>query len=161
MTTFSLSGEITRTPRPFICSKKPRTAQALARHSDIRLTMGVYTHIGLEDQALAIEALPAPPPLANSGANGKAGKSGANGGTSGHTGENGGQEMVPKKVPKKVPSGAENGAVRLASETYQPASSCTVWERFALAKTESTPDRIRTCNPRFRRPCTHRRNIQI
>ncbi|MGE0759962.1 MAG: tyrosine-type recombinase/integrase [Pirellulaceae bacterium] len=45
---------------------KPRTAQALARHSDIRLTMGVYTHIGLEDQALAIEALLAPPRLANS-----------------------------------------------------------------------------------------------
>lgn len=40
---------------------KPRTAQALARHSDIRLTMGVYTHIGLADQAVAIQALPAPP----------------------------------------------------------------------------------------------------
>jgi len=100
---------------------KPRTAQALARHSDIRLTMGVYTHIGLEDQALAIEALPAPPPLASVGPDGKTGKLGTNGGATGHPGENSGQEMVPKKVP----SGAENGAVRLASETYQPASSCT------------------------------------
>jgi Ni,Fe-hydrogenase III small subunit len=39
----------------------PRTAQSLARHSDIRLTMGVYTHVGLSDQASAIESLPAPP----------------------------------------------------------------------------------------------------
>lgn len=39
----------------------PRTAQSLARHSDIRLTMGVYTHIGLCDQTTAIESLPAPP----------------------------------------------------------------------------------------------------
>lgn len=39
----------------------PRTAQLLARHSDIRLTMGVYTHIGLCDQTTAIESLPAPP----------------------------------------------------------------------------------------------------
>jgi integrase len=42
----------------------PRTAQTLARHSDIRLTMGVYTHIGLHDQTSAIELLPAPPTIA-------------------------------------------------------------------------------------------------
>jgi hypothetical protein len=41
----------------------PRTAQTLARHCDIRLTMGVYTHIGLHDQSSAIELLPAPPEL--------------------------------------------------------------------------------------------------
>ena len=39
----------------------PRTAQTLARHSDIRLTMGVYTHIGLQDQTAAIGSLPGPP----------------------------------------------------------------------------------------------------
>jgi hypothetical protein len=42
----------------------PRTAQTLARHCDIRLTMGVYTHIGLHDQTTAIERLPSPPELA-------------------------------------------------------------------------------------------------
>jgi integrase len=42
----------------------PRTAQTLARHCDIRLTMGMYTHIGLHDQSTAIEMLPAPPELA-------------------------------------------------------------------------------------------------
>jgi integrase/recombinase XerD len=41
----------------------PRTAQTLARHCDIRLTMGIYTHIGLHDQSSAIELLPAPPEL--------------------------------------------------------------------------------------------------
>ena len=35
----------------------------MARHSDIRLTMGVYTHIALNDQSSAIELLPAPPEL--------------------------------------------------------------------------------------------------
>ncbi len=35
----------------------PRDAQELARHSDIRLTMGVYTHIGIEDKARAIGRL--------------------------------------------------------------------------------------------------------
>ncbi|NQT38795.1 MAG: tyrosine-type recombinase/integrase [Planctomycetes bacterium] len=35
----------------------PREAQELARHSDIRLTMGVYSHIGLQDKARAIGRL--------------------------------------------------------------------------------------------------------
>lgn len=43
------------------CGVSPRIAQSLARHSDIRLTMGVYTHIGLGDQTSAIELLPEPP----------------------------------------------------------------------------------------------------
>jgi integrase len=36
----------------------PRTLQALMRHSDIRLTMGVYTDPGLLDQQAAVETLP-------------------------------------------------------------------------------------------------------
>jgi integrase/recombinase XerD len=39
----------------------PKMAQTLARHSDIRLTLGVYTHIELPDCSAAIESLPAPP----------------------------------------------------------------------------------------------------
>ena len=39
----------------------PRRAQTLARHSDIRLTMGVYTHVELSDCSAVIELLPAPP----------------------------------------------------------------------------------------------------
>ena len=38
----------------------PRMAQTLARHSDIRLTMNVSTHVDLQDQTAAIGALPGP-----------------------------------------------------------------------------------------------------
>ena len=36
----------------------PRMAQELMRHSDIRLTMNVYTHLQLIDTAGAVESLP-------------------------------------------------------------------------------------------------------
>jgi len=39
----------------------PRMAQELMRHSDIRLTMNVYTHLHLADTAGAVEALPSIP----------------------------------------------------------------------------------------------------
>jgi len=38
----------------------PKMAQTLARHSDIRLTLGVYTHVELQDQTAAIGALAGP-----------------------------------------------------------------------------------------------------
>ena len=40
----------------------PKVAQVLARHSDVRLTLGIYTHVELQDQTNAIAALPGPPP---------------------------------------------------------------------------------------------------
>jgi hypothetical protein len=40
---------------------RPKVAQTLARHSDIRLTLGVYTHAELADQRAAIGILPGPP----------------------------------------------------------------------------------------------------
>jgi hypothetical protein len=40
---------------------RPKMAQILARHSDIRLTMGVYTHVELNDCTAAIGAMPGPP----------------------------------------------------------------------------------------------------
>ncbi len=36
----------------------PKTAQTLARHSDINLTMKVYSHVSPEEQAAAINAMP-------------------------------------------------------------------------------------------------------
>lgn len=36
----------------------PKTAQTLARHSDIRLTMDIYTHIDQKQQVAAIDSLP-------------------------------------------------------------------------------------------------------
>ncbi len=95
----------------------PRTAQTLARHCDIRLTMGVYTHIGLHDQTTAIESLPAPPSLdprkAPEAAELRA------------TGTDDAQ-LVAKKVPTVVPRGAENGAIRLrAKRVCRVAPDCT------------------------------------
>ena len=40
---------------------RPRMAQTLARHSDIRLTLGLYTHVEMHDQTAAIQSLPKPP----------------------------------------------------------------------------------------------------
>jgi len=45
----------------------PKMAQTLARHSDIRLTLGVYTHVTVHDQTAAVGALPAPPKGPNAG----------------------------------------------------------------------------------------------
>ena len=39
---------------------QPKLAQSLARHSDIRLTLGVYTHVGVKECYLAIGNLPSP-----------------------------------------------------------------------------------------------------
>lgn len=39
----------------------PRTAQALARHSDINLTMKAYTHLDQEELAKSLKNLPKPP----------------------------------------------------------------------------------------------------
>ncbi len=36
----------------------PKTAQSLARHSDIKLTLGLYTHVDQDEQIAAINALP-------------------------------------------------------------------------------------------------------
>jgi site-specific recombinase XerD len=41
----------------------PKMAQSLARHSDINLTMNVYSNVVLEDQAVAVELLPELPAL--------------------------------------------------------------------------------------------------
>jgi Phage integrase family len=41
----------------------PKMAQSLARHSDINLTMNVYTDVVLQDQAIAVALLPELPPF--------------------------------------------------------------------------------------------------
>jgi integrase len=46
----------------------PKVAQTMARHSDINLTMNVYSHVKLEEQAAAAAALAPPPKLTNGAA---------------------------------------------------------------------------------------------
>ncbi len=94
----------------------PKTAQTLARHSDIRLTMGVYTHIGLSDRVTAIELLP-PPPAKQTDQRRETAMLRATGTDD--------AKPVAKKVPTVVPSGAENGAVEPASERLRIAPTCT------------------------------------
>ena len=89
----------------------PKTAQSLARHSTIDLTMNVYTSLTVHDQASALASLPAVPVL---------GPLVSETGALRATGTDG-----PKKVPTMVPRGAENGAIRLASNACDSASSCT------------------------------------
>jgi integrase len=87
----------------------PKTAQSLARHSSIDLTMNVYTSLTVNDQASALESLPAVPNL-----DGKDGQ---------------------KKVPTMVPRGAEIGAKLLTSDAPKTAPDCTVEARKKDAKT--------------------------
>jgi hypothetical protein len=54
---------------------RPKTAQELARHSDINLTMSRYTHVRLSDLSTAVESLPSlksPETQAATGTDGKA-----------------------------------------------------------------------------------------
>ncbi len=91
----------------------PKTAQLLARHCDINLTMNTYTKLGVMDQAAAVEALPAIP----------SGTSRTDATVQWATGTDG--KLGEKMVPTMVPRGAENGAIRLASSTLRTAPDCT------------------------------------
>jgi integrase/recombinase XerD len=98
----------------------PKMAQTLARHSDVRLTLGIYTHVGLHDQTAAIESLPAPPardthPIAETAALM----------ATGTDGDPAGGTEVPTVVPTVVPRGAENGAVDLAPRALRIAPNRT------------------------------------
>ena len=94
-------------------------AQTLARHSDIRLTLGVYTHVGLHAQTAAIQSLPAPPDAGVGPQNDAA--------VLRATGTDGGEiRAAPDENSlAEVPSGAENGAVVPASRTLRLAPDCT------------------------------------
>ncbi len=43
-----------------LCGISPKVAQTLARHSDIKLTMNIYTHMNAQAQINAINTLPSP-----------------------------------------------------------------------------------------------------
>ena len=47
-----------KNPEIYAADISPKTGQTLARHSDIRLTMDVYTHVDREEQIAAIHSLP-------------------------------------------------------------------------------------------------------
>ena len=94
----------------------PKMAQTLARHSDVRLTLGIYTHVGLHDQTAAIASLPPPPGMGDKGVT-EAAELRATG-TDGRAGEH-------QMVPSVVPSGAQIGAQLVAPERIRIAPDCT------------------------------------
>ena len=97
----------------------PKTAQLLARHSDINLTMNTYTTLGVLDQAAGVEALP-PVPTGDMQQTEAAQELRATG-TDVPDRATGGLE----RCPVSVPSSDENGAARPSSRTLGIASDCT------------------------------------
>jgi hypothetical protein len=144
----------------------PKMAQTLARHSDVRLTLGVYTHIGLHDQTTAIQSLPSPP-AANVGLQDEAvalRATGTNGSVAPAFDRTNPSKTEQSEVPVLVPSGAENGAARLASAALRIAPNCTdeggarktnVAE--AIAVNPNVARTFRTERARIASPCTGQR----
>ena len=80
----------------------PKVAQQLARHSDIRLTMDIYTHLELGDHEAAIESLPSPPLCLDTSAG--ASPQATETGSSSIPGDPSADPVVPTPVPKMVPN---------------------------------------------------------
>jgi hypothetical protein len=102
-----------------------RLKGAIARHSDIRLTLGIYTHAELADQTDAITSLPAPP-----GPKSQAPAAEATKDESPPSEAEQPRDFSPapaqSEVPTVVPRGADMGAIQFAAETIQIAPFCTL-----------------------------------
>ena len=110
----------------------PKMAQTLARHSDINLTMNVYTMLTVSDQADAVEALP-PLPMAATKSQPQTLRAT---GTDGCPDPQRRSEKVPTVVPRNSKS-ADSGAIQAASPALQIASVCTEEETKGHADTSA------------------------
>ncbi len=104
---------------------RPKVAQTLARHSDIRLTLGIYTHAELADQTDAITSLPAPPGPANQAPTAEA-KTDATPPSTTDRPRDFSPAPSPSEVPTVVPRGANIGAIQFAAEAIHIAAFCTL-----------------------------------
>jgi integrase len=128
----------------------PKTSQTLARHSDIRLTLGVYTHTNQSEQVAAIAKLPSLPEARSSDEDEESG--GPSNGWE-HSGS-GGESQTGNSCQEVATKGLSDMSVEDRSASPQVASASGVdgcCQRLATAD-RSTPGGIRTPNPRFRRP---------
>ncbi len=130
----------------------PKTAQTLARHSDVRLTMNTYTHTDFAEKLDAVNRLPAVPqhrPIdaSPSSENGSANDRRKNIGSAPKSqhGENGQPLSRDGETAKKKVEPKGSTEVVAVSEVD---ISCP----YLSDDVESTPQRIRTSNLRFRRP---------
>ncbi len=101
----------------------PKLAQDLARHSDIRLTMNVYTHLDLHEQKAAIESLPGPPGQHGS-RTGDAPSRAAGEGDAGRQ-EDRFASFATGGAHARIADGAHSGAQQITSNRSHPASNCT------------------------------------
>ena len=110
----------------------PKTAQTLARHSDIRLTMNVYTHTDLAEKAEAVSRLPGLWERSGSAPKSQNGKMG-------HSVSADGNGDKKEGDSNESPEVQDISGVDATGPPLSPDVG-------------STPQRIRTSNLRFRRP---------
>jgi len=123
----------------------PRTAQAVMRHSDIRLTMGVYTDPKLLDVAGAVESLPA--------VTGERTERGVRTGTDGTDAT----QLVPLLVPTHAQQGhresipdpfAESGTLNAhRAESHVTSTGDTKKASLSLADNEASEERLMGIEP--------------
>ena len=135
----------------------PKTAQELARHSDVRLTIGVYSHSDLAEKADAVRRLPSPEWLNANGSTSKLEVS--DNGNATHTkgaqrigsapksqaGTNGQSPSQP--AAKEGSDGVDDSSTEVPMRSDVDAACQSM-----ASQKESTPRWARTSNLRFRRP---------
>ena len=133
----------------------PKMAQTLARHSDVRLTLNIYTHVGLHDQTAAIASLP-PPPGGVDEPKTEAAELRATG-TEGRVFE---QQMVPSVVPSGAQIGAQLRRTRkVTARTGLHGSRSTSPTKTAIQRIAARSNRTRryrTNRQQAASPCTPR-----
>ncbi|MHC4402229.1 MAG: tyrosine-type recombinase/integrase [Planctomycetota bacterium] len=151
----------------------PKIARRLARHSDVNLTMSRYSHTLLEDEARGLESLPQFPSLLGGSSERHRDvlrATGTDAADPGHQKVGSASESVlPLCLPEKgSPERAnvdfcavngsdekeDSGSVLPPQETPQAPekhAKKASGEALSEKRMASTPGRIRTCNPRFRR----------
>ena len=152
----------------------PKIAQRLARHSDINLTMTRYSHTLLEDEAKGLETLPRFPSVFDGAREAERAVLRATGtdapDATRRDAEPTREAVLPLCLPRKESSDRTDVQLCAVNESDEPdvpdgvsvarktpktpEKSAEEASEDALMKQEgeSTPGRIRTCNPRFRRP---------
>ena len=142
----------------------PKTAQTLARHSDIRLTLGIYTHTDLAEKTEAVHKLPKLPAVKTEGDNESnnstpettanetlqrySSASDAQPGNSGHLPSTTGTTQKKMVNPNEFTKVIDTSVVSTTSQSdSQPVSN--------------TPGGARTPNPRFRRPMLYPIELRV
>jgi len=110
----------------------PKVAQELARHSDIRLTLGIYTHTDLTEKQNAVDALPKPWEYIGSKLETSNG-------------------VLCPQTSQPVETSSAKASVIESSELLADSGVVATCREESLEKS-NTPIWVRTRNLRFRRP---------